>query len=146
MSIAENKELYRRFMEEVVSRGDLRVADELLSPDVIEHEVLPPGLGSGREGIKNLFKLLRSAFPDLHVEIHEQLADGDKVISRVTLRGTHRGELLGIAPTGRRVAYGAIDISRMAGGRLVEHWGVPDYLTLLQQLGAFPAAPPPSSD
>jgi predicted ester cyclase len=135
MSTDRNKNLYWRFMSEVANKGDMKVADEILSPQVKEYEKLPPGYPPTGEGIKKLFAMLRVAFPDLTISIEDQLADGDKVVARVTLRGTHRGDFLGIAPTHRRVAYEAIDISRFADGKLVEHWGIPDYLTLLQQLG-----------
>jgi predicted ester cyclase len=138
MSSEKHKALYRRFMTEVANRGNLGVADEILSADVVEHETLPPGLARNRDGIKQLFTLIRKAFPDLHITVEDLIAEGDRVVARVTLKGTHRGEFMGIAPTGRPVAYEAIDISRIAGGKLVEHWGIPDYLTLLQQLGVEP--------
>lgn len=135
MSAAKNKELYRRFMTEVVNQGNMKLADDLLAPHVVEYEKLPPGYPPDIDGIKRLFSMLRVAFPDLHTTIEDQLADGDKVVARVRLRGTHRGDFLGIAPTNRTVEYEAIDISRYEDGRMVEHWGIPDYLTLLQQLG-----------
>ena len=135
MSVDRNKELYQRFMTEVVSKGNMRVADEILSPQVKEYEKLPPGYPPTIEGIKRLFGMLRVAFPDLHISIEDQLAEKDKVVARVTLRGTHKGDFLGIPATNRTVAYEAIDISRFVDGKLVEHWGIPDYLTLLQQLG-----------
>ncbi|MGH8248072.1 MAG: ester cyclase [Gammaproteobacteria bacterium] len=139
MSPEENKALYRRFITEVANRGNMTAADEILAPNITEHEKLPPGVPANRDGIKQLFAMIRKAFPDLCITIEDQIAEADKVVARVTLRGTHQGEFFGISPTGRRVAYGAIDISRMAGGQLVEHWGIPDYLSLLQQLGAVPA-------
>jgi predicted ester cyclase len=135
------KNLYRRFMEEVPNRGNFAVADEMLADDVIEYETLPPGLPPDKNGIMQLFRMVRAAFPDLHITIDDLIAEGDRVAARVTLRGTHRGEFLGFAPTGNKIAYGAIDISRFVDGKLVEHWGVPDYLDLMQQLGAGPAAP-----
>ncbi|OGT80650.1 MAG: hypothetical protein A3H91_15255 [Gammaproteobacteria bacterium RIFCSPLOWO2_02_FULL_61_13] len=135
MSTDRNKELYWRFMSEVANKGNMKIADEILSPQVKEYEKLPPGYPPTGEGIKRLFAMLRNAFPDLHISIEDQLAEGDKVVARVTLRGTHQGDFLGIAPTHRPIAYEAIDISRFADGRMVEHWGIPDYLTLLQQLG-----------
>ncbi len=135
MSTDRNKELYWRFMSEVANKGNMEIADEILSPQVREYEKLPPGYPPTGEGIKRLFAMLRMAFPDLHISIEDQLAEGDKVVARVTLRGTHQGDFLGIAPTHRQIAYEAIDISRFADGRMVEHWGIPDYLTLLQQLG-----------
>lgn len=144
MSITEtNKQLYRRFMDEVVTKGNMKVADEILAPQVREYERLPPGIPPTAAGIKRLFTTLRGAFPDLEATVEDQIAEHDKVVARVTLRGTHKGEFLGIAPTNRTVAYEAIDISRFADGRLVEHWGIPDYLSLLQQLGVSSLPEPP---
>ncbi len=143
MSTDSNKEIYRRFMAEVANKGNMQVADEILAPQVREYERLPPGYPPNGEGIKRLFAMLRGAFPDLNISIEDQIAEGEKVVARVTLRGTHKGDFLGIAPTNKAVEYEAIDISRIVGGRLVEHWGIPDYLTLLQQLGAsrLPGSP-----
>jgi predicted ester cyclase len=140
MPTRDNKSIYRAFIEQVANRGNFAAADELLSDDVVEYELLPAGLPPNGDGIRRLFRMLRGAFPDFNITIEDLLSDGDKVIARVTLRGTHRGELLGLAPTGRKVEYEAIDISRIAGGRMVEHWGIPDYLTLFRQLG-IPAGP-----
>jgi steroid delta-isomerase-like uncharacterized protein len=135
MPIKDTKAVYRRFIEEVANKGNFALADELLAEDVIEYEILPPGLPANRDGIRQLFRLLRTAFPDLEITIEDLLNDGDKVVARVTLRGTHSGEFLGLPPTGKKVAYEAIDISRIVDGRMVEHWGIPDYLTLFRQLG-----------
>lgn len=135
MPITDNREVYRRFIEEVANKGNFAVADELLADDVIEYENLPEGLPRNGEGIRRLFRLLREGFPDFNITIEDLLNDGDKVVARVTLRGTHSGEFLGLPPTGRKVAYEAIDISRIVDGRMVEHWGIPDYLTLYRQLG-----------
>lgn len=135
MTTRDNKSVYRAFIEEVANRGNFAAADELLADDVVEYENLPEGLPPNGDGIRQLFRMLRIAFPDLNITIEDLLSDGNKVIARVTLRGTHRGELLGLAPTGRKVAYEAIDISRIVDGRLVEHWGIPDYLTMFRQLG-----------
>lgn len=135
MSSSNNKRVYRRFIEEVANQGNFVAADELLADNVIEYENLPEGLPPNGEGIRQLFRMLRTAFPDFNITIEDLLSDGDKVIARVTLRGTHRGDLMGLPPTGRKVAYEAIDISRIADGKMIEHWGIPDYLTLFRQLG-----------
>jgi predicted ester cyclase len=102
MSTEQNTALYRRFIEEVANRGNIAVADDILAPEVIEHERLPPGLSPDREGIKALFTMLRRAFPDLAITIEDQVAAGDKVVARVMIRGTHQGALLGIAGDGQR--------------------------------------------
>ena len=136
MSTEANKALVRRFFDEVVNRDNLSAMDEFLAPQFVSHEELPPGIPSGREGAKQLFSMLRSSFPDLQVTIEDQIAEGDKVVARVTFSGTHQGEFMGIPPTGRRVAYPVIDILRIAEGQVVEHWAVADMLGLMQQMGA----------
>ena len=135
MPTTDNKAVYRQFIEEVANRGNFAAADELLADDIVEYENLPDGLPPNGDGIRRLFQMLRTAFPDFNITIEDLLNDGDKVIARVTLRGTHRGEFLGLPPSGRSIAYEAIDISRIVDGRMVEHWGIPDYLTLFRQLG-----------
>jgi steroid delta-isomerase-like uncharacterized protein len=134
----DNKMLFRQFIEEVANQGNIAAIDELLVPNFISHEELPPGIPAGREGAKVLFTMLRSAFPDLQVAIEDQIAEEDKVVARTTWRGTHPGEFLGIPPTGKPVKYAVIDIVRIAEGKIVEHWAVVDMLGLMQQLGMIP--------
>lgn len=83
--------------------------------------------------------MIRAAFPDLHVTVEDMVAEGDKVVARVTMSGTHKGEFMGIAPTGKQITVGIIEILRIAGGKVVEHWNVVDSLGMMQQLGAVPA-------
>jgi len=138
MSVEKNKALIRRFDEEFRNRGDLAVADELLAPDCVLHA----GLGGdihGPEGAKQDIVMVRSAFPDLHMTIDDMVAEGDKVASRWTLRGTHRGEFTGITPTGKQVTLWGISIDRIVGGKIVETWIRYDTLGLMQQLGVAPA-------
>ena len=135
MSLENNKAVYRRFMEEVVNKGNMVTADDILADDVIEYEKLPGDLPGDGQGIRQLFTMLRNAFPDLKVSIEDLIAEGDKVAARVTLMGTHTGDFPGIPATGREVCYEAIDISRIVEGKIVEHWGIPDYLTFFMQLG-----------
>lgn len=108
--------------------------DQFLSPDFFSHEALPPGTPQGRAGAKQLFGMLRKVFPDLEATIEDEIAEGDKVVVRVTFSGTQQGEFLGIPPTGRRVAYGVMDIFRISDGQVVEHWGIADMHSLMQQL------------
>jgi steroid delta-isomerase-like uncharacterized protein len=129
--------LAKRFYEEVLNEGDLAVIDELIADDFVEHEEMP-GVPAGREGVRAWVTLMRSAFPDLTVSINRMIAAGDEVWVQMTIRGTHQGAFLDIAPTGRAIEIGGIDRVRVAGGRAVEHWGVTDNLTLLQQLGQIP--------
>lgn len=139
MSTEQNKALARQMIEEIFNRGDLSRVDEFLAPDFVEREELPPGVPPGREGVKQLTAMLRSAFPDFKATIDDLVAEGDKVVILQTWRGTHRGEFMGIPPTGRSVSFQVIDTMRIAGGKIVEHWGLMDSMGLMQQLGAIPA-------
>lgn len=138
MSIEQNKELVRQMVEQMFNQGNLSRADEFLAPDFVEHEELPPGIPPGREGVKQLTATLRSAFPDFQATIDDIIAEGDKVVIRQTWSGTHKGEFMGVPPTGRRVSIGVIDIIRVDGGKFVEHWGQMDSMSMMQQLGAIP--------
>ena len=131
------KLLAKRFYEEVLNRGDLAAIDELVAEDFVEHEGLP-GIPAGREGLRAWVMLLRGAFPDLVVTVEQMIAAGDEVWVQMTIRGTHYGPFLDIAPTGGKVEIGGIDRVRVRDGKAVEHWGVTDNLTLFQQLGRIP--------
>ena len=139
MSTEQNEALVRRMVEELFNRGNVSLADEFLAPDFIEREELPPGTPSGREGVIQMTAMLRSAFPDFKATIDDIIAQGDKVVIRQTWTGTHKGEFMGVPPTGRSVSIGVIDIIRVAGGKFAEHWGQMDSMGLMQQLGAIPA-------
>ena len=134
----ENKVISRRFYEQFFNQGNLSVADELLAADALDHNPPGPGFATGQEGVKQVVTMFRSAFPDLHLTIEDQIAEGDRVASRLTARGTHRGELMGIPPTGKTVTIGLVDILRLEGGQIVERWGQVDMLGMLQQLGVVP--------
>ena len=133
----DNKALNRRFVEEVINQGNTDAIDELIDPGVVDHAA-PPGFPTGREGAKQFAAMMRSAFPDLHLTIEDMIAEGDKVVMRSTWSGTHEGEFMGIPATGRQVTVSAIDITRVADGRMVEHWEQFDALGLMQQLGVVP--------
>lgn len=135
MSTEQNKALIRRLVEEIFNQGNANVADELIAPDFIEHEELPPEIASGPEGIKQMTAMLHSAFPDFKATINDIIAEGDKVVVRMTWSGTQQGEWMGIPPTGKSVSFAVIDIIRCAGGKLVEHWGLTDSMAMLMQLG-----------
>lgn len=109
----------------------------------MEHEEIP-GLEPTREGVTQMFRMYRAAFPDLHMELEEALPSGDKVVGRVRATGTHTGEaFMGIPASGKRIDTQLIDIMRIEDGRAREHWGVMDALSMMQQLGAIPAEAPP---
>jgi steroid delta-isomerase-like uncharacterized protein len=137
MSAEENKNVVRRFARMVVSRGDFGVFEELVAPDFAEHST-PPGVPPTRDTLRHFIEGFRAAFPDLETSEEDLVAEGDKVVYRGTIRGTHRGEFMGIPPTGQRIEIGEIQVQRLAGGQLAEHWGQLDWLALLRQLGANP--------
>jgi predicted ester cyclase len=137
MSAEENKTLVRRFVDEVQIQGNTDLIDEICSPEFVNHSS-PPGLPAGREGIKQLTAMFRAAFPDSYFTVEDMIGEGDKVATRKTFHGTHQGEFMGIPPTGRQVSTGLIDIVRISGGRVVEHWSMGDNLGMMQQLGVVP--------
>ncbi len=136
---ARNRELFRRVIEEGFSQGNLAVIDELISPDHEEHQ---PSMGPGPAGVKGAIAYLRSVFPDFTLTVEDMTTDGDKVWARLKARGTQRGPYMGMPPTGRRIEIDVIDICRFEGGKMVEHWGVPDRFALLEQLGLLPGPQP----
>jgi predicted ester cyclase len=145
MATDENKAIVRRFNDEFISQGNMDVFHELLASDVIDHTALP-GFPPGAEGVKHLFfGVYRAAFPDLRVEIYDQVAEGDTVVTRKAFHGTHRGPLMEIPPTGKHVTIQVIDIVRVGNGKIVEHWSVVDQLGLLHQLGVIPALGEPAA-
>ncbi len=139
MMSEENKEKVRRFVEEVFNEGNLGVADELFASDYVLHDPTTPEEVRGPEGIKQFVQMYRSAFPDGHITVEDQIAEGDKVVTRFRGRGTHQGELMGIPPSGNQVEVPGITISRMSGGKIAEDWTNYDTLGLMQQIGAVPS-------
>lgn len=131
MSTEQNKALVRRFVEEVVNRQNLEAIDALVAADFVEHDELAVGSPPGPAGQKRFIGMILRAFPDLHIEVKQAVAEGDTVVFYQTLRGTHRGEFMGLAPTGKAVAFDATDIVRVANGQMAEHWSVMDTLGLL---------------
>ncbi|MEU4279874.1 ester cyclase [Streptomyces tanashiensis] len=115
-----------------------RAIDELAAPDMVFHAPVPLG-ATGAEALKRVWEVLLRAFPDIHVTVEETVAEGDKVVSRNTVSGTHRGEYRGLPPTGKTVSYGEIFVFRFVDGRIAEICGVVDVLTQLRQLGALPS-------
>ena len=137
MSTQANKAIVRRLIEEAWNQGNLDVIDELVSPHYVLH-IDAPGPG-GREGYKQDVVIHRSAFPDLQFTIDDMVAEGDKVVLRATLRGTHQGEYIGIPPTGKAITLTAISIRRIANGQIAEEWVELNMLGLMQQLGVVPS-------
>ncbi|MCE2511233.1 MAG: ester cyclase [Acidimicrobiia bacterium] len=138
MSGPDNLVRARRVMDELFNAGSLSAADELFAADVVDHGA-PAGLQSrGRDGVKELVANLHVAFPDIRYLIEDEWAIDDLVIHRTRGRGTMRGEYLGFAPTGRGAEWAGIHILRFADGRITDHWGVADRLSMMQQLGVVP--------
>jgi steroid delta-isomerase-like uncharacterized protein len=136
MSVEENKAVVRQFFE-TFSRNDFAAFEAVTSQDIVYHTA-PPGISPGIQGYRELMGMYHGAFPDMQLTIDDVLAEGDKVVTRFTPSGTHRGELMGIAPTGKRVSIDGISIVRVAGGKVVEEWDQLDMLGMLQQMGAIP--------
>jgi predicted ester cyclase len=128
-------------LQQAASTGDAelvaRTIDEVVAPDALIRTPAPIG-ATGAQLLKEVFLHLLRAFPDLHIETEDVITEGDKAVYRNTVTGTHRGEYLGIAPTGRRISYAEIFIVRVADGRIVETWGVVDVAAQLRQLGVLP--------
>lgn len=129
----EAKSTVRRFVEEFQTNNDLAVASELLADDFVDHTPFP-GFEGTKQGVIDLFFVLRTAFPDLRAEILHQLAEGDMVATRKVFHGTHSAAFFGIPATGKKVTIGVIDLVRVAGGKIKEHWNLVDQAGLMSQL------------
>lgn len=138
MSSEENKAAVGKFLERV-SCGDAGAVDDFVTDGVVYHS-LPPGLAAGIEGYRQMMGMFLTAFPDLKLTAEDLVAEGDRVVARLRGRGTHRGEFMGIPPTGKVADVGAISLMRFENGRVAEEWEQIDMLAMLQQLGAMPAA------
>jgi steroid delta-isomerase-like uncharacterized protein len=134
----QNKSIVRRFREEVFNGRKLTLIDKLFSTEWVYHGVSDRKV-YGQDGLKQFLTAYHNAFPDIQVKIENLIAEGDKVVSHVISRGTHRGELMGIAPTGKQVTVPAICISRFAGDKIIEDWEIIDLLGMLQQLDVIPS-------
>lgn len=133
----ESKTLIRKFVEEAQGRGNTEAVDDYLAERFVDHSAFP-GFSPDREGVKQLFAALHAAFKDFRVAIHDQVAEGGKVVTRKTLYGTHRGEFMGVPATGKPVEIDVIDILYVDGGRITDHWTQVNLLGLMQQLGVVP--------
>jgi steroid delta-isomerase-like uncharacterized protein len=136
MSTEENKAVLRRYVE-ALNKQDLAGAFEFLAPDFVWHgtSVFPE---MDLAGVKQLYTALFTAFPDAHSVLEDLIAEGDKVVARFSMRGTHQGDFMGIPPTGKQISMTGIWIDRIEDNRVVEGWGNTDDLGLMQQIGAIP--------
>jgi steroid delta-isomerase-like uncharacterized protein len=134
-----NKTVSRRFFEEVFGKGKLNVLDEIIANDHVNSGPGSlPGLPNGPEGTKQLVTVYRNAFPDVHFTIDEQIAEGDKVVTRWSAHGTNKGELLGMPATGKTSTVTGIAVDRLVNGKIAESWGIFDQFGMMQQLGVIP--------
>ncbi|MGQ0670706.1 MAG: ester cyclase [Actinomycetota bacterium] len=135
--IDRNKEVTRRFIDEVFNKHNLDTADELLADDFTDHDPFPGQPNDKKGGIEG-FRMMFEAFPDMKATVHDLIAEGDRIAIHSTTSGTHQGEFMGIAATGKRVEMGGIDIVRIVDGKATEHWGIFDAMGVMQQLGVIP--------
>ena len=133
----DNSTIIRHFIEETINQGQIDSAAQFVWEDVVE-QVPFPGQGPGLEGLKDVLRGMRAGFPDLHFSVEEQIAEGDKVLTRFEWTGTHRGEFLGVPATGRSVKVWGMVIDRLEGGRIKDTRIIMDSLGLMMQLGVFP--------
>ena len=133
----QQKTLVRRLFEEVANKGNYDAANEMVHPDFIGHSFSPGTETIGVEGYKQFFKMLHGAFPDLSITIEEQVAEGDRVVTRWTARATHLGEFMGMPASGHQGVMSGINIDRVVDGKLTECWSNSDELGLLRQIGAL---------
>jgi steroid delta-isomerase-like uncharacterized protein len=135
----EAKAVVRRNTEVVQGNGNFDVFDELFADDFVDHTT-QPGTTPDKAGVRKLYAYMRAAFPDFHAEIHWQLADDDRVTTYKTYHGTHEGPFLGIAPTHRKIHFETVDVMRVQNGKITDHWGVANLLSLIQQIGGWTPA------
>ena len=135
----QNKAIYRRFIQLIFNEGRLDRIDEVLDPGYVYHDA-PPDTPPGPDAVRQAVEMFRAAFPDLKITIEEQIAEGDKVCSRTTTRGTHRGSIFGLQATGRKIVMPGLTLVRIVDGRVGESWVKNDVAGLMKQLNA-PAHP-----
>jgi predicted ester cyclase len=128
-----NKAVVLRFNNDIIAKGNPASFDELMAPGFINHTAMP-GISQGADGMKVVFDALHSGFPDIRVEIYDQIAEGDKVTTRKKILGTHTGNFMGITPTGQKVEINVIDIVTIRNGQYAEHWGSNNIPSVIAQL------------
>ena len=138
MLTEENKAQFHRTYEEFFNQGTLAIADELVAPDYLNFDA-PPGRDRGPESMLGIATMLRAAFPDLHFTVEELVAEGDTIMGRVTMSGTHQGPFQGMPPTGRSFQQDQMHLVRFRDGKAIEHRAVRDDLGMMRQLGVIPS-------
>jgi steroid delta-isomerase-like uncharacterized protein len=135
----KNKAAMRRIYQEVWNQGNFEVLDEIVSPDYVGHLPTPPGAPSGREGLRWLIQMYRAAFPDIYVQVDDQISEDDKVLTQITIQGTHQGQFMNVPPTNKNIRVTAMVVTRFKNNQNVEGWAELDRLGLMQQLDVIPA-------
>lgn len=143
MATNTTEAIYRRIIDEVFNQGHLGVADELVAPGCVEHQ--RGGMGDGPDGVKRVATALRTAFPDFTLTIQDLVVDGDKVWARQRGGGTNLGSFFGRPPTGKTAYIEVYDVGRFENGKMVEHWGVPDQLGMMFELGLIESPSRPTA-
>lgn len=134
-NIQKNEQLIRRYFNEVWNQGNLLLLDEIIAAHYTNHSSSLADTKPGPSGLKPIVAAMRIAFPDLHYEIRDLVLTGDRIVARVIMSGTHRGDFFGMAPTNKKVYVNQINIEYVEQGKIVEHWRITDELTLMKQLG-----------
>ena len=137
-STTQNKNLVETFIQELFTKGNLDAVDRYLDPGFVNHDDPFPGAPAGAEGLRLAAAMFRGALPDWHSDIDQLIAEDDLVVERFTARGTHLGDLMGVAPTGNPLVLTGIQVFRVSGDKIVERWGRLDDVGLLRQLGLIP--------
>jgi steroid delta-isomerase-like uncharacterized protein len=143
MKAQETRTLVHRWVDEVLNPGDLDRADDLIALDFLDHDVPPGQTLTGLAGFKQGAAGVRATFPDIQATVEDVVAAGDKIAFRLTLRGTHRGTIAGIPPTGKEVTYSGIGIVRVADGKIAERWLRVDIPAVVRQIGGYFGPQPP---
>jgi steroid delta-isomerase-like uncharacterized protein len=138
MSEKENKAILKGYLEEVFNGKDTDAIEKYIAPNYVRHDPSAPAEIHGPEGVRQLVTMYFAAFPDIHFTAEETVAEGNLVVQRLTSRGTHQGEFMGIPPTGKALKVTAMEMFRIADGKIVEQWVEADFLGLMQQLGVIP--------
>lgn len=134
----KNTVAMKRFYDEVMVKGNMKVIDELIADNFVEHYTPTPDSPKDKAGLKQMMGMFRTGFPDLQITVEDIIAKGDKVWAYTTMRGTNTGEFMGMPATDKKIEVKGLDIVRFANGKAVEHWGLNDDLAMMQQLGMIP--------
>jgi steroid delta-isomerase-like uncharacterized protein len=138
--MAEGAKLIQEFYDEMLGKGNLDRIDEFVTDDVVDHQEGMPGQPDGKEGVAFFVNTMREAFSDIEAKMNQSLESGDMAAAQMTLTGKHTGDFMGVPASGKSFEVECMDIIRIEDGKCAEHWGVTDMLSLMQQIGAVPAA------